>query len=64
MADYAAVGVFAGVFSLETRLVCSFIGSFFGPLFYGGLFDLPTGIGRDNIGPVDTDPTGGLYFSE
>lgn len=32
---------------------------FFGPLFYGALFEVPSGLGRDNIGPVDPDPTGG-----
>jgi hypothetical protein len=37
---------------------------FFGPLFYGALFEVPSGIGRDNIGPVDPDPTGGPYNSE
>lgn len=37
---------------------------FFGPLFYGALFEVPNGIGRDNIGPVDPDPRGGSYHSE
>ena len=32
---------------------------FFGPLFYGALFEVPSGIGRDNMGPANPDPTGG-----